>query len=481
MATFVIAGRSDCPEYAQVEALADHMAKNLDSFEVRKMVMPPEKWSDWLGCCCSERGWKHSSSPLVWRELVDRGGKGLYMGGSSEFFDYAKHYYNLSPVAKADLARAVAAENCLTEKVIRTEKLAWRQLQNDPLFVCVSNAGSAQAYHFLERLVSGEVCPSNFSIIISLLVNDRKMSSQEWQVAEGVAMEMMDCAKGALRSVTVTSDPARAFAKCSAVFLLDEPTESSETCLKQYASRMEEYASAIDQCCRSEVFVAVSGSHANLGASVVWQAASEGAMFKTKRQIIAIGQAGLRRAKSLIAQRLGIGSHQVENVVAWGRVDYPCLLATKSACVYRHVGAITGPDSYAKDVHDVLHDHRWINSTLLSEARPAIRSPQIAATALAEIAQIWMSPELATATPDRLYSLGIVSRGEFGLPEGVTFSVPTKVSDQHEWQVVEDYPLTESETSTLHAEAERLQAELKQALEEKPKSPADSPLQQSNL
>ncbi len=42
-------------------------------------------------------GWRHSSSPLVWRELLDRGGKGMYLGGLAEFQEYALHYHGISP------------------------------------------------------------------------------------------------------------------------------------------------------------------------------------------------------------------------------------------------------------------------------------------------------------------------------------------------------------------------------------------------
>ena len=40
---------------------------------------------EWLKNTCNERGWSHSSSPLVWRELVDRGGKGILIGGANDF------------------------------------------------------------------------------------------------------------------------------------------------------------------------------------------------------------------------------------------------------------------------------------------------------------------------------------------------------------------------------------------------------------
>ena len=43
---------------------------------------------DWVLRTKEQHGWtdKHDdSSPLVWRELIDRGGKGMLLGGSNDF------------------------------------------------------------------------------------------------------------------------------------------------------------------------------------------------------------------------------------------------------------------------------------------------------------------------------------------------------------------------------------------------------------
>jgi len=53
-------------------------------------VQPKETWDSWLGEVCRQNGWQHSRSPIVWRELVDRGGKGILLGGANEFMEYAQ-------------------------------------------------------------------------------------------------------------------------------------------------------------------------------------------------------------------------------------------------------------------------------------------------------------------------------------------------------------------------------------------------------
>lgn len=39
----------------------------------------------WLKEICSLREWSYNKFFLVWRELIDRGGKGVFIGGVNEF------------------------------------------------------------------------------------------------------------------------------------------------------------------------------------------------------------------------------------------------------------------------------------------------------------------------------------------------------------------------------------------------------------
>lgn len=45
---------------------------------------------EWLEATCERTGWKHEHSPLVWRELVEQGGKGMLLGGLSDFLEHCQ-------------------------------------------------------------------------------------------------------------------------------------------------------------------------------------------------------------------------------------------------------------------------------------------------------------------------------------------------------------------------------------------------------
>lgn len=45
---------------------------------------------EWLEDVCERNMWDHRISPIIWRELLDRGGKGLLLGGYNEFLEHAQ-------------------------------------------------------------------------------------------------------------------------------------------------------------------------------------------------------------------------------------------------------------------------------------------------------------------------------------------------------------------------------------------------------
>ena len=63
------------------ELLADKLATNLAAFSVHKVTVRPDEWASWLQQNCSKHGFKWDASPVVWRELTERGGRGSLLGG----------------------------------------------------------------------------------------------------------------------------------------------------------------------------------------------------------------------------------------------------------------------------------------------------------------------------------------------------------------------------------------------------------------
>lgn len=68
-----------------------------------QIPLSSEEWPDWIRDECEQRGWSaHQGEVLVWRELVMRGGRGVYLGGVKEFEEYAAEYHDISPPTSQD-------------------------------------------------------------------------------------------------------------------------------------------------------------------------------------------------------------------------------------------------------------------------------------------------------------------------------------------------------------------------------------------
>ena len=114
MVKFIIAGRSDCPYYAKTELLGDVLTQSLDQLEIKKHVISPEAWSNWAQEKSSKLDQERAESPLVWRELADKGGHGLLIGGYNEFSEYAKLYYGIEYDLETERVKEIVTENKLT-------------------------------------------------------------------------------------------------------------------------------------------------------------------------------------------------------------------------------------------------------------------------------------------------------------------------------------------------------------------------------
>ena len=96
MAEFLIVGKSDCPFLSKSLLLADRLRQSLSKFIVHTETITPAEWEAWLVSRKKKSQIREGNqSPMIWRQLIDRGGAGMLLGGYNEFCEYAKMYYNI--------------------------------------------------------------------------------------------------------------------------------------------------------------------------------------------------------------------------------------------------------------------------------------------------------------------------------------------------------------------------------------------------
>ncbi|XP_056319040.1 putative malate dehydrogenase 1B [Danio aesculapii] len=463
MAKFVLAGKADCPYYAKAELLADVLQRNLPDFHIHKISVPPDGWKEWLEDTCASNGWKHSSSPLVWRELIDRGGKGMLLGGFSEFLEHAQGYYGITSDMNSDLMLKIAEENKATKELCMEEEV--HQLKSlRPLHIWISSALNPICYSLIPHLFT----PGMFSGLPIFSLHLMDLSGSE-EMLEALKLETEDLAIPRLHEITVHSDQMLAFQRAHLIIFLDDLQPACENndeqddkdhMVSRVAEHFRRYGQLIETNAQKDVRVLVAGdSLINMKCSLLIENASS----IDPHNFVAMTTQLEYEARTLLAQKLSVKTTDIINVIVWGNISGSSHIDLQMAQVFRYDGAIRGPDGFSQQVMEMIYDWKWLKTDFMSlvlKHRATISSKTNKATAISTtngilaILKAWNNAE----SQEEVFSLGVLSTGQFGIPAGLVFSMPVSFKDGH-WSVRSDVTVTDELRVKLDACADELRME----------------------
>ncbi|XP_040035555.2 putative malate dehydrogenase 1B isoform X1 [Gasterosteus aculeatus] len=424
MAKLVLAGKADCPHYAKAELLADRLQRSLPDFRIHKISILPHEWRKWLEATCTRNGWKHERSPLVWRELVHQGGKGMLLGGFSDFVEHCQDYYSITSDMLTDSMLAVAAENLETKMNIIAEEQ--RRLNRiEPLHIWISSALNPTCNFLIPNLLSAEVFPHVSTISLHLL--DLKGNEEGLR---GLRMETEDLALPLLHQVSIHTDLDQAFQGADVILLLDEwwsddgDGEEQKKNVKGMSDRYIEYGQLIDTRANKEVKVIVSAdSFANWRCSLLL----EHACSIDSHQFITMATQLENEAKAILATKLKVRTSDIRNVIVWGNISGSFYIDLQWTKVFNYDGAIKGPAFFSQPALKLLHQRKWLETDFQDMARrrraeAASKSCRAASMSAADgilaVLAAW------NGGSDGVFSVGVLCQGEYNLPDGIVLSLP---------------------------------------------------------
>ena len=439
MAKYVIAGKADCPFFAKAEMLADELQKVLINFKVHKIAVSPENWPGWLKQTCEEHQWKHTTSPLIWREIVDRGGKGLYLGGCDDFMEMAEAYYGIRSTKMSEELGAISKENIAMKRVLDEEEMQALKAIN-PLRITITAAASPVNYIVLNSLLSGEIF--GFEQDLSLTLLD---TPEHQEALSGVVMEVIDCAWNLLRDISQTSDTTQAFKNADLVLVLDADCSTEDVdILVQNAIVYKQYGELIEADAKKNARILVCGKTANLLASVI----SAFAPSIPKNNIYALSRLQENRAKAVLARKLKVNSCGITDLIVWGCPGNDGLFDISMSQVKGYDGAIWAPhiETFSRSVVEMIYDHKWVATEFLDEVNKHEESlkeeHKFSPSLSAGVAILDFLKEWWQGSANQMTSLGVISKGWYGVPEGLVFSFPVKFQDG-EWQVMDGLDISD--------------------------------------
>jgi len=314
-----------------------------------------------------------------------------------------------------------------------------------PVTVTVTGAAGQIGYALLFRIASGAMLGADQPVRLNLLDITPALDA-----LEGVRMELEDCAFPLLAGISCSDDPNIAFADTDYALLVGArprgPGMERKDLLEANAAIFSAQGQAMNAVASRNIKVLVVGNPANTNALIAMHNAPDIA----GTQFTAMTRLDHNRAITQIAQKTGARTTDVTHMTIWGNhsaTQYPDLYNTR----------INGESAIE------LVDQTWFEDTFIPtvqqrgaaiiKARGA-SSAASAANAAIDHMRTWA---LGTAENDWT-SMGVLSTGAYGVPEGLIYSFPCVCKDGV-YHVVEGLEINEFSRAKMDATAQELSEE----------------------
>jgi malate dehydrogenase len=315
--------------------------------------------------------------------------------------------------------------------------------------ITITGAGGQIGYALLFRIAAGDMLGQNEKVRLRLLE-----IPQGVRAAEGAALELHDGAFDLLESVEVTDDAHAAFDGCNVALLVGArprgPGMERADLLAANAGIFGPQGEAIAARAAADVRVTVVGNPANTNALIA-AASADGVPAE---RFTALTRLDENRARAQLAAALEAQVASIRRVPIWGNHS-----ATQFPDIsYATVDGRPVRDALAERVGDV---QGWLEDTFIP--RVAKRGAEIievrgsSSVASAANATIEHTRDWVLGTDDWT-SAGVVSHGEYGVPEGLVSSFPVR-SVNGRWQIVEGLEVDQWARERIDASVAELVAE----------------------
>ncbi|XP_042678520.1 putative malate dehydrogenase 1B isoform X2 [Centrocercus urophasianus] len=387
-------------------------------------------------------GWEHKWSPIIWRELLDRGGKGLLLGGLNEFLEHAQSYYGITSMMLTEEMLEIAEENLQAHIESEKEQEEIRSLIN-PLQIWITSASAPTCYQLIPLLASGDVFGMTTEISIHLLD-----AVQFKEYLSGVVMEVEDMAFPLLRGISGHTEIDKAFLQADVIVVLDDivlerDTQTLEDCIRTVSEICQVYAPLIEKNAKSGVRIISTGkTFVNLKAMMI---ITYGPSIKPEN-VIAVATSWESASKAMLARKLNMSAAGVKDVIVWGNISGCIYIDLSHAKLYRCDSAVWGPANFSRPLLNLIYDSKWINSEFMSaqSSRVCHCAGVLLAHAVATALRYWFHG----SPPGEIVSMGIFSEGQFCIPEGIVFSMPVRFQNGS-WEVVTELEISEKTQEVL--------------------------------
>ena len=297
--------------------------------------------------------------------------------------------------------------------------------------VAVTGAAGQIGYSLLFRIANGDLLGKDQPVILQLLeIPDEKAQ----KALTGVMMELEDCAFPLLAGMTAHSDPMTAFKDIDVALLVGArprgPGMERKDLLSANAQIFTIQGKALNAVAKKTVKVLVVGNPANTNAYIAMKSAPD----IPAKNFAAMLRLDHNRALSQLANKLNKPVADIEKLVVWGNHS-PTMYPD-----YRFA-IIDG-----KSVKDSIKDAAWNKDVFIptvgKRGAAIIKARGLSSAASAANAAIDHIHDWVLGTNGKWVTMGIPSKGEYGIPAEVIYGFPV-VCENGEYKMIEGLEIDE--------------------------------------
>lgn len=293
--------------------------------------------------------------------------------------------------------------------------------------VAVTGGAGQIAYSALFRIASGEMLGEDQPILLRILEIPEMI-----EAAQGVFLELQDCAYPLLKEVIVTSDPYEGFDEVDLALLIGAKPRSKgmerKDLLAENAKIFIAQGKALNEKAGKDALVFVVGNPCNTNALI----ALKNAPKMDPKQFFSMTRLDENRAKAQLAQKASVSVEEVKQVAIWGNhssTQVPDFVHAK----------ING-----KSAEEVISDRNWLENefveTVQKRGAAIIAARGTSSAASAANAMLDSIRSLMKPTPsDDWFSVGMYSSGNsYRIDEDLVFSFPCRSKGNGQVEIVSD-------------------------------------------
>ena len=309
----------------------------------------------------------------------------------------------------------------------------------DPVRVAVTGAAGQIGYSLLFRIASGSMLGPDQPVILQMLEITPALPG-----LAGVAMELEDCAFPLLAGMVPTDDADVAFGDVDVALLVGamprkEGMERSDL-LSANGGIFKPQGEALSRSAQRDVKVLVVGNPANTNALIAQRNAAD----LDPRRFTAMTRLDHNRAIAQLAAKAGVHGTSVRKMTIWGNhsaTQYPDVIHAD----------VDGHPAFTA----VGADQSWLEDdfipTVQQRGAAVIKARGLSSAASAANAAVDHVRSWVLGTPDGDWvSMGVVSDGSYGAPEGIISSFPC-TADDGEYEIVQGLDIDDFSRTRIDA------------------------------